>query len=63
MPPFGNLYALPVYVDQSLAEDTEIVFNACSHTKSIRLKMSDYMKLVNPVVGEFSRSRFEVEER
>ncbi|MEP6959698.1 MAG: YbaK/EbsC family protein, partial [Nitrospirota bacterium] len=28
MPPFGNLYGLPVYVDQSLTEDEEIVFQA-----------------------------------
>jgi Ala-tRNA(Pro) deacylase len=61
MPPFGNLYALQVYVDKSLAEDDEIVFNACSHTKSIRLKMKDYMRLVKPVIGEFSHSRFELE--
>jgi len=63
MPPFGNLYALQVYVDKSLSNDDEIVFNACSHTKSIRLKMNDYLRLVNPIVAEFSRSRFELEER
>jgi Ala-tRNA(Pro) deacylase len=63
MPPFGNLYALQVYVDKALSEDDEIVFNACSHTKSIRLKMKDYMRLVKPVIGEFSHSRFELEER
>lgn len=63
MPPFGNLYALQVYVDKSLVNEPEIVFNACSHTKSIRLKMNDYLALVKPVVAEFSRSRFEVEEQ
>jgi Ala-tRNA(Pro) deacylase len=63
MPPFGNLYALPVYIDKSLTADSEIVFNACSHTKSIRLKMNDYLSLVKPVISEFSRSRFEFEEK
>jgi Ala-tRNA(Pro) deacylase len=63
MPPFGNLYALPVYIDKSLTNDDEIVFNACSHTKSIRLKMNDYLGLVKPVIAEFSRSRFEIEEQ
>jgi Ala-tRNA(Pro) deacylase len=62
MPPFGNLYALPVYIDKSLTQDEEIVFNACSHTKSIRLKMNDYLSLVKPVITEFSRSRFEIEK-
>ncbi|MCM3901463.1 MAG: YbaK/EbsC family protein, partial [Pyrinomonadaceae bacterium] len=32
MPPFGNLYGLPVYVDQSLTEDEEIVFQAGTHS-------------------------------
>ena len=63
MPPFGNLYALPVYIDKSLINDDEIVFKACSHTKSIRLKMNDYLSLVKPVITEFSRSRFEIEEK
>jgi Ala-tRNA(Pro) deacylase len=62
MPPFGNLYAVPVYVDKMLAEDDVIVFNACSHTRSIRLKMYDFMRLVKPVVAEFSQSRFEINE-
>jgi Ala-tRNA(Pro) deacylase len=55
MPPFGNLYALPVFIDKSLTNDDEIVFHACSHTKSIRLKMNDYLGLVKPVIAEFSR--------
>jgi Ala-tRNA(Pro) deacylase len=63
MPPFGNLYALPVYIDKELTKDNEIIFNACSHIKSIRLKMNDYMRLVKPVIAEFSRSRFEIEEQ
>jgi len=62
MPPFGNLYALPVYVDKALADDDVIVFNACSHTRSIRLKMYDFLRLVKPVVAEFSQSQFEIKE-
>jgi Ala-tRNA(Pro) deacylase len=62
MPPFGNLYALPVYVDKALADDDVIVFNACSHTRSIRLKMYEFLQLVKPVIAEFSQSRFEIKE-
>ncbi len=62
MPPFGNLYALPVFMDKALAGDAEITFNACSHTKSIRMKMADYVRLVSPTVENFSHSRFEIEE-
>jgi len=63
MPPFGNLYALPVYIDKELMKEKEIIFNACSHTKSIRLKMEDYMQLVKPVIAEFSCSRYDTKKR
>jgi Ala-tRNA(Pro) deacylase len=62
MPPFGNLYALPVYVDKSLTGEDMIAFNACTHTRSIRMKMVDFMRLVKPTVAEFSKSRFETKE-
>jgi len=48
MPPFGNLYNLPVYVDASLAEDAEIAFNAGSHRELLRLAYGDFAKLVKP---------------
>jgi len=48
MPPFGNLYNLPVYVDESLAEDEEIVFNAGTHVETIRMKYKDFERLVRP---------------
>ncbi len=50
MPPFGNLYNLPVYVDQTLSEDDEIAFNAGSHRELLRMAYSDYRNLVNPQV-------------
>jgi Ala-tRNA(Pro) deacylase len=54
MPPFGNLYDMPVYVAQSLAEDDEIAFNACSHTELIRMKYADFERLVHPQIFRFS---------
>jgi Ala-tRNA(Pro) deacylase len=33
MPPFGNLYDMPVFADESLACDQEIAFNAGSHPR------------------------------
>lgn len=55
MPPFGNLYDVDVYVDQSLAEDEEIAFNAGSHTELFRLAYQDFERLVDPTVISFSR--------
>ena len=54
MPPFGNLYDLPVYVDDMLREDDDIVFNAGSHVQVVRMAYADYEDLVNPVIGRFA---------
>jgi Ala-tRNA(Pro) deacylase len=54
MPPFGNLYNLEVWVDQILAEDEFIVVQGGSHVETLKIKYSDYARLVNPEVGDFS---------
>ncbi|MDA2920420.1 YbaK/EbsC family protein [Desulfobacterota bacterium AH_259_B03_O07] len=54
MPPFGNLYELPVYVATALSEDKEIAFNAGTHTDIIKTSYSDFEKLVKPIVSTFS---------
>ena len=54
MPPFGNLYGMPVFVDARLATDEEIAFNAGSHSLLIRMSYRHFEQLVRPVVGKFS---------
>ena len=54
MPPFGNLYGLEVYVAESLADDEEIAFNACSHTELIRMRYKNFEELVKPKRMKFS---------
>jgi len=54
MPPFGNLYGIPVYVDETLTRDMEIAFNAGTHFELIRMEYDDFDKLVEPEVLEFS---------
>ena len=53
MPPFGNLYKVPVYVDRTLAEDQTIVFQAGTHTDTISMAYDDFARLVRPTVVEF----------
>ena len=55
-PPFGNLYGMPVYVDESLRKDREIVFNAGSHDEAIRMRYEDFERLVQPEVLPLSRT-------
>lgn len=50
MAPFGNVYHLSVYVDKSLTEHEEIVFNAGTHVDTIRIKYADFARLVRPQV-------------
>ena len=53
MPPFGNLYNVPVIVDRRLSEDEDIVFEAGSHHEAIKLAYTDFDRLVHPQVAEF----------
>jgi Ala-tRNA(Pro) deacylase len=55
MPPFGSLYHLPTYVDESLAEDNRIVFEAQCHEEAIRMNYRDYEELEHPVRGHFAQ--------
>lgn len=55
MPPFGNLYDLPVYVEETLAEDETIVFRAGTHTDTMSVTYADFERLVEPTVAEFAR--------
>ncbi len=53
-PPFGNLYALPTFVDTQLAHDKEIVFEAGTHHQAARMKYEDYSRLVKPTVCDLA---------
>ena len=55
MPPFGNLFHMPVYVDSRLAREEMIEFNAGTHRDVIRMRFQDFDKLVKPQVVDFAR--------
>lgn len=54
MPPFGNLYDVPVYVDRSLTEAGEIAFLAGSHHEAMKIAYADFERLAQPTVAEFT---------
>jgi len=54
MPPFGNLYHLPVYLDRSLTEVSHLVFQAGSHRETMKVAMEDYRRLASPIIGDFA---------
>lgn len=54
MPPFGNLYQLPVWLDVSFTEQPEILLNAGTHTDSLRMRYQDFERLVEPSIASLT---------
>ncbi|RMD82681.1 MAG: deacylase [Candidatus Dadabacteria bacterium] len=54
MPPFGNLFGMEVYADESLADDEEIAFSAGTHSELIRLRYEDFIRLSGAKVARIS---------
>ncbi|WP_075603258.1 aminoacyl-tRNA deacylase [Saccharicrinis aurantiacus] len=54
MPPFGNLYDMPVYVAKSLTTEVFVAFNACAHDLLIQMKYKDFEALVKPTILEIA---------
>jgi len=57
MPPFGNLFGLAVFADESLEKDSEIVFNAGNHRELIRMSWADFKRLAEPIVIRLAAGR------
>ena len=57
IPPFGNLLGVKTYADRTLLTHDAIFFNAGSHTRSIRLETKDYIRLVQPHIGDFIETK------
>ena len=53
MPPFGNLYDMPVYISSRLGQQDHILFNAGSHSELMQLAYHDFERLVKPKVVAF----------
>jgi len=54
MPPFGPLYKQPVFVDEALTCDEEIVFNAGTHSDAVCMRYADLAAITRPLVGRFA---------
>jgi Ala-tRNA(Pro) deacylase len=54
MPPFGNLFSMPVYCESNLSGNREIEFNAGTHSETVRMAFADYERLVSPEMVHFA---------
>lgn len=57
MPPFGNLFGLPVYVDPAVTQDESIYFNAGNHVQTVRIRYDDFEKLASPQVVRLAEEK------
>lgn len=57
MPPFGNLYGMDVFVDEAIAGQSEIAFNAGTHTETVRMTCTDFLRLVQPTILKIAVTR------
>jgi len=55
VPPFGNLFGLPVFADAELAARDQIAFNAGSNAVSIIMRAADFVRLSGARVVALSR--------
>lgn len=55
MAPLGNLYGLPVFVDERLAAENVIAFNAGTHRDVVQMHFRDFERLVKPRVVSLGR--------
>jgi len=50
MPPFGNLYDMPVFASSQLSKQDHVLFNAGSHSEVMQMMWHDFERLVKPKV-------------
>ena len=53
-PPFGNLYGIPVFLDETLRSRQRMVCRDGSHSLSITLAVNDYVEVVAPEIADFA---------
>jgi Ala-tRNA(Pro) deacylase len=54
MPPLRDSVALPILVDEAIAAEEFIAFNAGTHSDVIHMGFADYRRLVNPLIAAFA---------
>lgn len=52
--PFGELYGVPVYLDEALAEDPEIILSAGTYCDCVRMGSVEFVHLAEPQICSFA---------
>lgn len=54
LPPFGNLYGIPIYAEERLSKQIDLAFCGGTHTELIRMPFEDFKRLAEPTILEFA---------
>lgn len=58
VPPFGNLYKLPTFVDRGVMQNPKIIVNSGEYNSSIKISPAEMKKTVpNLVIGNFGKTK------
>ncbi len=55
--PFGSLYKLSIYCEKNLTKLKTAILGGGSYKDSVKMKISDFVKLEKPVIGVFGKKR------
>ncbi len=55
VPPFGKLFGLPTFLDESVLENNFVNFNIGVLTKSVRISRQDLLKIMEPMISNFRK--------
>jgi Ala-tRNA(Pro) deacylase len=56
VPPFGKLFGLPTFLDESILENDFVNFNIGMLTRSVKISKKDLLRLMKPVISRFSKA-------
>lgn len=54
MPPFGNLYGVPVYVDTDMSRAEQVVFQAGTHDLTMSVAYPAFERLAQPTAADIT---------
>jgi len=57
IPPFGEIWKLPTFVDKSLLNNKKIIINGGDYNLSIKINSGQLKKIENLIVGSFSKKK------
>jgi Ala-tRNA(Pro) deacylase len=53
-PPVGNLFGVPMIVDQAIADDEHILFQAGRHDEALLMRTREYLQATQPRIARFA---------